>query len=220
VKALKRAIQLEDRMTFLIHGLTMLGLLTSPELSQTSNPEQAQRTLAVHIVNGAHVPADVLADARQQVQRIFLQVGVQIVWRQDGEEDQASQKELELTVVITPECFSRATCPERSVTGFAMGSEGRGVPRAYIFSNIVYEKALKFAKRMPVRNPEGLVMGCAIAHEVGHLLLPPGHTKTGVMAPEVDMRSISDALRGDLLFTPKESELIRAVLLSHGRETP
>jgi hypothetical protein len=63
-------------------------------------------------------------------------------------------------------------------------------------------------------------MGCAIAHEVGHLLLPPGHTKTGVMAPEVDMRSISDALRGDLLFTPKESELIRAVLLSHGRETP
>jgi hypothetical protein len=39
------------------------------------------------------------------------------------------------------------------------------------------------------------------------------------MAPAVDMRSISDALRGDLLFTPKESELIRAVLLSHGRET-
>jgi hypothetical protein len=119
-------------MTFLTQGLTLLGLLTSSQLSQTSLSEQVQRTLIVHVVNRAHVPADVLADARRQVQKIFQPAGVQIVWRQEGEEDQASPKELELTVVV-PECFSRPMCPERSVTGFAMGSEGRGIPRAYIF---------------------------------------------------------------------------------------
>jgi hypothetical protein len=32
-----------------------------------------------------------------------------------------------------------------------------------------------------LRWPEGLLLGYVIAHEVGHLLLPPGHSRAGIM---------------------------------------
>ncbi len=205
-------------MTSVLQRLALLGTLTAVQPSQTSFPTQPPPTLVLRVANIAHIPRDVLADARREVQAIYQQAGVQIVWRQDNDIASGSRQQLEFTVIITPDCIGGARCQSEFVTGFAMGSKGRGLRRAYIFSNRVYELAFKFHKRMPGLNPEALVMGCAIAHETGHLLLPPGHSDTGLMRPVIDMRSITDAMRGALVFTTKQAELIREVLpLSSGK---
>src|SRR5262249_41694035 len=156
VKAPTTATPMEDGVTLLLEFFALLGILTAAQRSQTSFPTHARPTVVLRVANTAHVPRDVLADARREVQRICQQAGVQIVWRLEGDIANESREELELTVVITPDCIKGAKCHSESVTGFAMGSEGREIRRAYIFSDRIYELAFKFHKRMPVPNPEGL----------------------------------------------------------------
>src|SRR5262245_42601611 len=97
-------------MTSALQSLALLGTLTAVQLSQTSFPTQARPTLVLRVANTAHVPRDVLADAGRKVQAIYQQAGVQIVWRQDNDIASGSRQQLELTVVITPDCIGKATC--------------------------------------------------------------------------------------------------------------
>src|SRR5262245_20247117 len=112
----------EDGMTFLQQVLALIGILTAAQPSKTFFPSQARPTLVLRVANTAHIPRDVLDDARKEVQRIYQQSGVQILWRQEGDIASESRQQLELTVVITPNCIRGATCQRESVTGFAMGS--------------------------------------------------------------------------------------------------
>jgi len=169
------------------------------------------RTLVVHVVNTSNVPRDVVAWAGKEVQRIYQKAGIPIVWSLDPAVNETNG--FQVTVVITARCINRQICRDKSVMGTALGSDRDGIPRAYVFSDHVYEMAVKFHKRAPVPRPEALVLGHAIAHEVGHLLLPPpGHTNSGLMAPRMDLPAIRDAVRGDLLFTREQSEHMRGTL--------
>ena len=123
---------------------------------------------------------------------------------------------MQLTVVIVPECFNRNTCQSDSAMGLALGAEGQGARRAYIFADRVYVIIWGFVKRMPIVHPEALIMGHVIAHEVGHLMLPsPGHTDDGLMRAELNLHNIEEALRGDLLFTSWQEEQMRRVLKNY-----
>jgi hypothetical protein len=53
------------------------------------------------------------------------------------------------------------------------------------------------------------LLGAAIAHEVGHLLLGPVHTNTGIMRARFRSREIQLAGRGELLFNGDQSAKIR-----------
>jgi hypothetical protein len=55
----------------------------------------------------------------------------------------------------------------------------------------------------------GEVLGFVIAHEVGHLFLPDGHSSDGIMRREIDLRP-----RRRPQFTSAEAELLRAALAS------
>jgi hypothetical protein len=51
------------------------------------------------------------------------------------------------------------------------------------------------------------VLGRVLAHEVGHLLLPVGHSKTGIMRATVDLTITPQR------FTPEQIRLIRRAVL-------
>lgn len=57
-----------------------------------------------------------------------------------------------------------------------------------------------------------IVLAHAMAHEVGHLLLPHGHSATGLMRAGWDGQNLRLAVRAQLKFTPEQAELIRARL--------
>jgi hypothetical protein len=179
-------------------------------------------TLLLRVVNTAHIPGDVLARAEIQVKRIYRQAGISIDWRVESIDDGARQLSVapnvfRAVVVIVANCVNAQTCLNKSSTGTAFGSEGKGTPWAYVFADRLYEMAGKFQKRTPVPGSEGLVLGHIIAHEVGHLLLPPGHSFSGLMAAELNEASIRDAVRGDLTFTPEQGEFMRTVLSMYSR---
>ena len=87
--------------------------------------------------------------------------------------------------------------------GAALRTE-HGTRLAYVFSRQVQMQADHFG----VSNT--LVLACAIAHEIAHLLLPSGdHSPLGLMRAGWDRDDFGRAERGQLRFTAEEAALLR-----------
>jgi hypothetical protein len=60
-----------------------------------------------------------------------------------------------------------------------------------------------------------LVLACALAHEVGHVLMPDhGHSQEGLMRACWDRDDFNSADRGQLRFIPEQAALMRQSLRS------
>jgi hypothetical protein len=59
--------------------------------------------------------------------------------------------------------------------------------------------------------PASLVLGAAMAHEIGHLLLGgQSHAAIGIMVARLDCEKLTRASRGELGFTPDQARRIGA----------
>ena len=58
----------------------------------------------------------------------------------------------------------------------------------------------------------GLVLGHTAAHEIGHMLLPRGHSSRGIMRARLRKADWERAAKGTLLFTRRQSEQLSAGL--------
>ena len=63
----------------------------------------------------------------------------------------------------------------------------------------------------------GDLLGVIMAHEIGHLLLPPDSHSTGIMAPNIDLFLID---RGGPSFDPHQGSMIRAKIAAMSRSRP
>jgi hypothetical protein len=61
------------------------------------------------------------------------------------------------------------------------------------------------------------ILGHAMAHEIGHLLLGPGHSQVGIMQAEWTREDLARAARNELSFTPQQMELLLAAVYSAKR---
>ena len=85
---------------------------------------------------------------------------------------------------------------------------GQGAPfigRAYIY----YDRVLHLRPNPP--RDLASTLGDVIAHELGHLLLPPGHSTLGIMRPSINMTS-----RRVETFTENEAVQLRSLLRERG----
>jgi hypothetical protein len=64
-----------------------------------------------------------------------------------------------------------------------MGQGAPSIGRAYIY----YDRVVAFRPIAPRDIPTTL--GDVMAHELGHLILPPGHSSVGIMRPTINMMS-------------------------------
>jgi hypothetical protein len=62
------------------------------------------------------------------------------------------------------------------------------------------------------------VLGPAIAHELGHLLLGPGHSHTGIMRAQWRREDYERAPRGAFNFPAEQAEQMRAEVKERGRQ--
>jgi hypothetical protein len=58
----------------------------------------------------------------------------------------------------------------------------------------------------------GVLLGYIIAHELGHLLLGPGHAPSGIMRATWDMNDLEAIRQGRLKFSREECARIRKIL--------
>jgi hypothetical protein len=158
----------------------------------------------VHVDDRANVPASDLAGARREVGVIFGEAGVAIEWTtgrfpasiigpaaaRDG------RRHVALLLVNADEV------PGEPSSGCTLGFAARKPAVAYAFYNRIAE--LGQIRPIDLR----VVLGRVIAHELGHVLLPPNaHSPHGIMRSNLDLEPVNPDR-----FTAAQARALRSVL--------
>ena len=170
-------------------------------LPAASHAQPVRPTLLVMLQNDANVESDLAAKAQSEVTRLFDLIDVDLVW---VTEVPAPGIRLRVVSVTTWEPPDKIPA---SVLGYTQVAPGKRGTRAYVFWSRVERASSNFTASLD------MVLAVAIAHEIGHMLLPDGkHAKSGLMAAPWDPSHFRSASAGLLLFSEACAEVIRREL--------
>lgn len=160
--------------------------------------------LAVEIRDLAQVPPAVMRETKAEVDSTFREAGVLITWADLGGAPHTGVPPLRLFLVGSPSpTVLYDEEPRVATLGLA--------PESGNWAQVFYGTVAAVVARRQV--PVSVVLAHVIAHELGHLLLPPNsHTTIGVMRRSVDLTH--PAFRR---FTDDHARLMRAALSSGRR---
>jgi hypothetical protein len=164
-------------------------------------------TLVLQLSNTANVPRLTLDKARTEVVRVYRDIGVDIEWSASGVVPGGSSQAIH--VILVPYETGDLRRRPLTVLGAAIRTP-HGTQVAYVFYRRVETEAAQYDVSI------AFVLACAIAHEIGHLLLPDGlqrgHAGAGLMRPLWDRDDFRRAAMGQLRFLPEQALLIRTRL--------
>jgi hypothetical protein len=164
--------------------------------------------MAIRITGSELVPADTLIRAERLAATIFAHAGIRVTWVscRTGLSDNpctAPVARAGLSLQILPRVPSNVTADGM---GFAVvQSPDAGFPG---YAAVSYPQVVAVAGHCD--QGVAIVLGAAIAHEVGHLLLGPKAHSGGVMSPRLSCQELRRASRGELWFGPDEARRMRA----------
>jgi hypothetical protein len=171
--------------------LVTIALISYPATAHAADPS-APRQLPVTVCDFASVDPRVLAAAEAVAGEVYRGAGVDIEWAESG----CIAGPLGLYVNLVAVEKENVHLAELLV-GFA---ESGGLT-----ATVFYNRIDLLARRH--RKKPAIVLGYVIAHELGHLLLPPhSHSATGIMRATLNLEVSTRALR--VSFTPEQAELI------------
>ena len=79
-----------------------------------------------------------------------------------------------------------------------------------VLATVYYEYPVRLAKRDDADFELPLILGCVMAHEIGHLLLgPKSHSDSGIMQPRWENKQVRQGMTGTLLFTQVQAKHFR-----------
>jgi hypothetical protein len=172
---------------------------TRPSLADTSS------NLAVRVRDEAHLPDRTVQDALMIAGGVYRRAGIAVRWlpaTAGGPPDPT------LTIVIAPRAANAEFRIGEDSMGVAHSLDGMRGTVAYVF----VDRVRAFSERGHI--DAWIVLGCAIAHELGHLLLPVNsHVPEGIMRAQWDPKLISRA-GGFLSFAPDQARLLRLRIAS------
>lgn len=189
-----------------ITAAAMLFMLNRAGFAQDSPPP----AVLVVIHDSAQVPLEELARARTLAATVFARAGVNVDW-DVPEGVGACRSDTEprfcIQVLLRPRNPQSAPGPRR-IMGLALAADqGRAVLSLYFDAVTAVARHYGF--------PRAEVLGLALAHEMGHVLLPPpSHSATGIMQPSWEGDDIRHVLTGDVTFTEAQVLAMRSRLAS------
>jgi hypothetical protein len=181
-------------------------------VSQTGSAEAAKGpAISVLVYDFAPVSRQTLDAASERVRRIYREINVDVAWIDPVTDRQFLMMNpmsnatgtFVIQIMIRRHRASEPTAAAESVMGMAPEAGEHGGT-----ASVFYDQVLRMAHyyRQPVED----LLAIAVAHEMGHVLLPPpGHAPTGLMRPVWDGRDIRHAVLGSLTFTPTQAAVIR-----------
>ena len=157
--------------------------------------------VSLRLFNISSAPPSVIEQAQRTLMRIYAAIDVEIRWT-----DAPSS----LLVIVRddePGDLRRASQP---LLGAAIHTSN-GSPVAYVFYRRTAEQADRYG------STPASILGCAMAHEVGHLLLPThDHARGGLMRAFWEYPEFQRAANGRLRFSSDEGALIRSNVSREG----
>jgi len=189
---------------------------------QQTGYTEADRRITLRIYNYAQIPRTELTRAEQVAAAIFHKAGIETAWIDCPLSTAEFDRFPDCQQAMTPSQFALRLLA-RPLTGRSaghredMGSalachEGQAGCSAYLF----HQFATDWAKRSDASASQ--ILGHAMAHEVGHLLLGPNtHSRTGIMRGDWSMHDLAAMARTFLYFTPAQSERLQREVSSRGQ---
>jgi hypothetical protein len=190
----------------------MVGLLGTLGLtfpgSRFASAQDQSPSIRVRVDNYTPASPAVLAGAEREASRVFGAAGLRTVWLDcpEGLSSALSQDPCQVPleasdIVLRVVSESTKNKFQDTVFGFAVQP---------VLATLYYEYPLRLAQGDGAEFELPLILGCVIAHEIGHLLLgPDSHSNSGIMQPRWDRKQIQQARMGTLLFTPQQGKHIR-----------
>ena len=170
-------------------------LITAASWCAATSAHAADAPAALHVsvavCDADHLPPELIDVAERIAGEVYREIGITIDWVDSacGGDDRG----------LSVNVISRQTCGA-AVSDLTLGFAGSGSSAA----TVLYDRVEAFAHHYHVRRE--VLLGYVMAHELGHLLLPPNsHSLEGVMRASIDLE-LAAARR--LRFTPQQGELI------------
>lgn len=207
-----------------ILGLVVTGNASAVARTTAAGSADTNLTVTIHVYNSAEVDHKTLIEAEKVATEIFRKVGAESRWvdvaptSENEQESPADQGSFNLSH-IRLNIYPRLMADRLGLPNKAMGlAPGTGPDRQVVY--VFYDRVEALAQSQvravfegSIRRPATTVqiLGHAIAHEIGHLLLDlESHSATGIMRGNWDLNDLQGVASGFLLFTPQQAEVIRA----------
>lgn len=175
-------------------------------------------TIVIRSFNNAGVPAADLAAARKHAEAVFQQAGLNIVWAdcwaggrsRPAEEAPRCQTPVGGDIVLRLQ-KTRAIDRSRFVSmGFSLVKTADGAP----FLSTVYVDRTESVARVAGTDPRR-VLGLAMAHEIGHVLLNSNtHSAAGLMRADWSRTELRRKDEAAWHFLESEAATVRASALA------
>ncbi len=193
-------------------SLMLLVVLSEFCEARTSSDPPFPLLVTGRVANNAKLPAEIIAKAEKEVELIFQRIHVQVRWLNcsissydnrypDPCDTPRGPADLILNLVKKSVPADYGLRPK--AIGLAVNSNQGGV-YAFVFcarvEGVVRDTQLPFSR----------VLSCAMAHEMGHLLMGERpHSSFGLMRSDWDARDIRSMAMCPLSFVRGDSDLIR-----------
>jgi hypothetical protein len=193
-------------------GIVLGFIVFAPrEVHGKQTGQQSRPDITVVVCDQVGIASEIWLTAKQQSIRILDNAGVDVVWIDAAAKSCMPQSlDAYFVVVVSPKA------PKGWATfgtmGFALRTGSH--PRAYVFYDLVRSFVRNFQPSDPFESSVGVILGHAIAHEVGHLLIPGDAHGAGIMRANWSYKEWREALAGALLFHPDDVKVIQEQLRS------
>jgi hypothetical protein len=188
--------------------LILVFLITSglPGFAETTPEGKTEPNLEirVRVYDYGYVKPTTLVEAEKEAKKILGKAGVETVWlncyvanvpRDPACNQSLHPADVSIRIIREPKAAFHNKC------GVAMGP---------VYAVVVSSCIAKLAQALYLSR--ALSLAYLLAHEIGHLLLPAGHSQTGIMSSDFSRVDWHHARRG-LAFTGEQSQRMRAALL-------
>jgi hypothetical protein len=211
-------------------GLALASGLTALGHAAPAAPSETSSAITIHMHNYARVAPNTLAEAEEVTTGIFRKAGLETRWADSVLNAKDDTEPFAGHLIYSFADIQLSILPSEMSDRFGLPNNVMGVvPRtdaqvAYVFESKVealFQTTLSAYRTGHIdrRVSVSQILGIAIAHELGHLLLDlQGHSAEGIMRGEWGLTDLRNATFGMLLFTPQQAEVLRANARS--RNTP
>ena len=192
--------------------------IAKPNRAKAANSDAK---IIVRVYNLAEVPGNTLVKSEKEAKRVFKGVGIETDWLDCPLSAELAQKlpgceknlgPTFLNLRIVPR-FEMAEAGFRGAAlGFALAAKEGGV-----HASIFYHRVLETAQEGPASAAQ--ILGHAMAHEIGHLLLGSNsHSPTGMMSAQWNRKELKDATLELLRFNADQVERMRKDVLTRAEQ--
>jgi hypothetical protein len=189
-------------LDFLLVGLAVLILLAHSTATFASETDNGP-AITVLVFNYREVPVETLVKAETEAGRILEQAGAHVTWRDCPTGNEPCRKGPGRVFSLAMMAGPMQNKSLDTVSGYAVLPD--------LLAVVYYDYLPRITGGRNNLSDTAVILGCVIAHELGHLLLGTHrHSIAGIMQDRWGVEQTRLALMSRLSFLPGEARLIHA----------